>query len=292
MADVWSGDISQVISSLPQLESLCIFTNISSDVRGPLLPPPEVGGQQSFLPNLRKLRLRMSNPSKFLRWMLDHSMYAPQIHTLDIIIYNDTRNGWGLVYALEPFLIANNDTLKSLSLGLEYNYKLQHGMNDQRIQTLNIGSLPNLHSLTLQTHDIEALCQTMNTFLGSSPLVLKTLTLNLLPFFSLEESRDTNRIQSELRKCLDPKKFPTRTLLALNILLPLSGHVPSNQAFMLLAQHFANDILPNWEETGRLNIGIPLKTQFQVDSLETICGTIWNYKNVPFSRTLTRIGTL
>lgn len=157
---------------------------------------------------------------------------------------------------------------------------------------MNIGSLPNLHSLTLQTHDIEALCQTMNTFLGSSPLVLKTLTLNLLPFFSLEESRDTNRIQSELRKCLDPKKFPTRTLLALNILLPLSGHVPSNQAFMLLAQHFANDILPNWEETGRLNIGIPLKTQFQVDSLETICGTIWNYKNVPFSRTLTRIGTL
>ncbi|KAJ3845902.1 hypothetical protein EV368DRAFT_89918 [Lentinula lateritia] len=287
MADVWSGDISQVISSLPQLESLCIFTNISSDVWGPLLPPPNVEGQQRFLPNLWKLRLHMSNPSKFLRWMLDHSMYAPQIHTLDIIIYNDTRNGWGLVCALEPFLIANNDTLK-----LEYNSRLQHGMNDQRIQSLNIGSLPNLHSLTLQTHDIEALCRTINTFLSSSPLVLKTLTLNLLPFFSLEESCDNDKIQSELRKCLDPKKFPDRTLLALNILLPLSGHISSNEAFMLLAQHFLEDILPNWAETGRLNTGIPLRTQFQVDSLETICSTIWNYKNVPFSRTLTRIGTL
>ncbi|KAJ3808439.1 hypothetical protein F5876DRAFT_78721 [Lentinula aff. lateritia] len=189
MSHVWCSDLPQLITSLPHLDSLAIFTNIFRSVRVTLPDFPTTQGQQSFLPNLRRLRLRMANPSRILQWILNHSCYTPQIDTLDIMICHNSSTGWGLVEALEPFLKANSDTLKNLSIGLDYDLDLRHELNDHTIPQLHMGNLPNLRSLTLQTHDIDALCHTTLSFLTRHQF-LDILTLDLVPFIPVEGSYD------------------------------------------------------------------------------------------------------
>jgi hypothetical protein len=62
----------------------------------------------------------MFNPSKFLLWMVNLPGYTPQIETLDITVCSSSPTGWGLLGGLEPFLVASHETLKEVTIGVEY----------------------------------------------------------------------------------------------------------------------------------------------------------------------------
>ncbi|KAK7450572.1 hypothetical protein VKT23_012881 [Stygiomarasmius scandens] len=292
LGDTWSSNLAQLIVSLPHLESLSIFTNIRNDMRGTL--PIHDQQQQVVLSKLTKLRLRMSNPSELLHWMLSLPGYTPRMETLDIVIYNNTSTGWGLVEALGPFLVANSNTLKYLSLGMQYNFDLQlpSGSENKVIQSLEIGSLPNLRYLTLQTHDIDALCHTATRFLKSHPHALERLTLNLVPIISREWSYDETHTRLRLKESFDRKYTSKVMLLYIHVLCPIRGHVPSDEDNLARAQNLLGDILPDWENMGKLTVRVVQGEQWQEDSLEKVNKTIWGSTNVPFTRVLTRIGTL
>ncbi|KAF9069715.1 hypothetical protein BDP27DRAFT_1420622 [Rhodocollybia butyracea] len=130
LSDVWSSDLSQLIISLPHLESLSIFTDIYICSEVDMAPGPHGG---VVLPNLKVLRLRMFNPSKFLCWMLDLPGYKPQIEVLDMVVSAAQHIGWGLLEVMELFLVANTGTLKNLYLVLEYRSDFPHGLEVQRL---------------------------------------------------------------------------------------------------------------------------------------------------------------
>ncbi|KAJ3861125.1 hypothetical protein EV359DRAFT_84624 [Lentinula novae-zelandiae] len=249
MAHVWCSDLPQLITSLPHLDSLAIFTNLGRGVCGTLPDFPTTKGQQSFLPNLRRLRLRMANPSLILQWILNHSCYTPQIDTLDIMICHNSSTGWGLVEALQPFLKANSDTLKNLSIGLDYNLDLHHELNDHTIPQLHMGKLPDLRSLTLQTHDIDALRQSTFSFLTGHQSVLDVLTLDLVPFIPVEGSYDEDYFRAILGECLNIDFSNKVKSLRVNILCPV---IPSNSGYLGLAQRLSVGLLPKWEHIGKL----------------------------------------
>ncbi|KAJ3852079.1 hypothetical protein EV368DRAFT_82895 [Lentinula lateritia] len=306
MSHVWCSDLPQLITSLPHLDSLAIFTNIFRSVRVTLPDFPTTQGQQSFLPNLRRLRLRMANPSLILQWILNHSCYTPQIDTLDIMICHNSSTGWGLVEALEPFLKANSDTLKNLSIGLDYDLDLHHELNDHTIPQLHMGNLPNLRSLTLQTHDIDALCHTTLSFLTRHQF-LDILTLDLVPFIPVEGSYDEDHFRAILGECLNIDFSNKVKSLRVNILRPIIpsnrrypslaqslsvGLLPSNRGYPGLAQSLSVGLLPEWEHIGKLEVRIVRGRKWQVDSLEYINRRIWGSADVPYTEKFTRIGTL
>ncbi|KIK52120.1 hypothetical protein GYMLUDRAFT_100805 [Collybiopsis luxurians FD-317 M1] len=291
LSDVWSSDLSQLIVSLPHLESLSIFANIR-DVHGTLPVLLIERERQKVLVNLRKLRLRMFNPSAFLEWMLNYPGYTPRIDTLDIVVGSKSHTGWGLIGALRPFLVANSDTLRNLSLKLQYNFGLQHDLDHRSVESFDIGSLPNLRSLTLQTHDIDALCQTTTCFLQSHPYGLEVLTLNLVPFIPLEGFYDEDYYRSKLRDSLDGRFFDKVTTFHLHVLCPVSGHIQRDEEAVVKAQQLLAGLLPGWENTDRFEGRIIEGDRVQVGSLEWVNKTIWGMRTVPFSRVLKRIGTL
>ncbi|KAJ4489006.1 hypothetical protein C8J55DRAFT_604194 [Lentinula edodes] len=289
MSHVWCSDLPQLITSLPHLDSLAIFTNIFRSVRVTLPDFPTMQGQQSFLPNLRRLRLRMANPSLILQWILNHSCYTPQIDTLDIMICHNSSTGWGLVEALEPFLKANSDTLKNLSIGLDYDLDLHHELNDHTIPQLHMGNLPNLRSLTLQTHDIDALRQSTFSLLTGHQSVLDVLTLDLVPFIPVEGSYDEDHFRAILGECLNIDFSNKVKSLRVNILCPV---IPCDRGYLGLAQTLSVGLLPKWEHIGKLEVRIIRGRKWQVDSVEYINRRIWGSADVPYTEKFTRIGTL
>ncbi|KAJ3911697.1 hypothetical protein F5877DRAFT_72981 [Lentinula edodes] len=227
MAHVWCSDLPQLITSLPHLDSLAIFTNLGRD----------------------------------------------------IMICHNSSTRWGLVEALEPFLKANSDTLKNLSIGLDYNLNLHHELNDHR-------NLPNLRSLTLQTHDIDALRQSTFSFLTRHQSVLGVLTLDLVPFIPVEGSYDEDHFRAILGECLNVDLSNKVKSLRVNILCPV---IPSNRGYLDLAQRLSVGLLLKWEHIGKLEVRIIRGKKWQVDSVEYINRRIWGSVNLPYTEKLTRI---
>jgi hypothetical protein len=118
--------------SLPHLESLSIFTYQGVYMRG-TLPMPMQQQAQGVLQKLKKLRLRMWNPSDLVHWMLQVQSSGCKLETLDVVVFNNTTTGWGLVEALEWFLVANSNTLEQLSIGVQYNLKKHHGWESKGV---------------------------------------------------------------------------------------------------------------------------------------------------------------
>ncbi|KAJ4470250.1 hypothetical protein J3R30DRAFT_3540151 [Lentinula aciculospora] len=292
-SDEWMSDFRHLVISLAHIENLAVFTNIGVGVRWPLPDSSTLSSvlpftPSSVLPNLRTLRLRMFNPSEFLQWMLNLGGYTPHIETLDIVICHDYRTGWGLIDSLKPFLVANRYSLKHLSLGMEYGYNIHHNSHGQFPQRLHIGSLPNLRSLSLQTHDVVALCKTTTSFLRKHPFTLEVLTLNIAPFIFLDESYDEAHFRSTIRETLDPEIFARKVIrFDLNIMcliFPCEDDLDK-------AETLSRDLLPGWEGLGKLTVKVVQGRKSQVDSLERINGTIWGTRIVPFKE-LRRVGTL
>ncbi|KAJ4488995.1 hypothetical protein C8J55DRAFT_487179 [Lentinula edodes] len=157
------------------------------------------------------------------------------------------------------------------------------------IPQLHMGNLPNLRSLTLQTHDIDALRQSTFSFLTSHQSVLDVLTLDLVPFIPVEGSYDEDHFRAILGECLNVDFSNKVKSLRVNILCPV---IPSNRGYLGLAQRLSVGLLPKWEHIGKLEVRIIRGKKWQVDSVEYINRRIWGSVNVPYTEKLTRIGTL
>jgi hypothetical protein len=164
------------------------------------------------------------------------------------------------------------------------------------LQSLNIGKLPKLRHLTLRTHDIEALCQTTTRFLSSHPRALEVLNLTLVPIISGEWSYDeaqTMTIRSNLREYFVPKLTSKVMLLNLGILSAIGGHTGLDSIHLSKAQDLSVDMLPDWENLGKLRVEILRREPLQEESLERIYSTIWGWRAVPYKfGSPSRIGTL
>lgn len=127
--DTWAPDLIQLVTSLEHLESLSVFA-IPPIYDKDEMPDFPVVPREHVLPRLATLRLRMFDPSRWFTWMLSLPGYTPQIHALDIVVYSGQYNGWGFLGALEPFLAANRDTLKDLTINVEYEPNLKYLSNE------------------------------------------------------------------------------------------------------------------------------------------------------------------
>lgn len=192
-----------------------------------------------------------------------------------------------------------------------------------------MGSLPSLSSLTLRTHNIDALSITTADFLQNHPFPLKVLTVYLVPLyrhsptshervlleffnsllgrvswrvaargFSLEGSRyEKKYFREKLREAFDERFHNKVTSLQLYLQIPetrLGGDSSESDTPLLnQVQSLVVDLLPSWESTGKSVVGICQGEQWQnLDSLERINVRVWGCRDVPNSDVLTRVGTL
>jgi hypothetical protein len=108
-------ETASMISTFSKLRTLAVY--FADSVR------PEYPINSDALPNsfsnLRHLRLLLSNPEEMLQWLLSSSP-SIQLEHLELRMLSPYHRGWGSVKHLNAFLAAQADTLKHLSLSVEY----------------------------------------------------------------------------------------------------------------------------------------------------------------------------
>lgn len=113
-------ETANMISTFTNLRTLAIY--FTDSVR------PEYPVNSDALPNsfsnLRHLRLLLSNPEEMFQWLLSSSP-SIQLEHLELRMLSPYHRGWGSVKHLNAFLIAQADTLKHLSLSVEYKEMIQ-----------------------------------------------------------------------------------------------------------------------------------------------------------------------
>jgi hypothetical protein len=109
--DAWS-----LIRSFSGLHTLSVYSTSLSTV----VMPSDV--LRSPFSNLRTLRLRLRAPEELFEWLIQKDLNGSHfmLETLDLRIHLSSHNGWGSVSALNSFLAKSANTLKHLSVGVNY----------------------------------------------------------------------------------------------------------------------------------------------------------------------------
>ncbi|KAH8823755.1 hypothetical protein DL96DRAFT_1615393 [Flagelloscypha sp. PMI_526] len=288
----WALDLPELVTSLPLLESLSVYTKLRDIDETPHFP---ITQGLDILPGLRTLRLRLFHPSKLLQWLLDLPGYHTQIETLDIVVYNAHPTGWGLVGALETFVAANSQTLYDLSLKMEYYSDLPHDLDDQIVHDLNLTTLIHLRSLTLRSHDIHAMCQTLTRLLQTNRVHLNVLTLYSDPLPSLNNQQYINdSFRETLSDTFEDNFFDKVDLLRLKFVSPLHFRIDLDEENMAKVTSLAHSLnLSSWKTREKVDIEVTKARNWQKHSIEMINRIIWGSRLVPFRfQNPSRIGTL
>ena len=111
---IFGEDACRLVTSFTRLQSLAIYTEIWTQVSF----PTHISG--SYFHHLHTLRLKLVNSEQFLDWLQSLDGWHSALETLDLRIFYRLHLGWGPVNTLNSFLKANSDTLKHLSIGINY----------------------------------------------------------------------------------------------------------------------------------------------------------------------------
>ncbi|KJA24282.1 hypothetical protein HYPSUDRAFT_76582 [Hypholoma sublateritium FD-334 SS-4] len=161
--DAWA-----LVASFANLRSLAIY--IPERIPFVLPSPPHI--PPSTFRNLRTLRLQLKGSEELLTWMQAGDGEYCALETFDLWLYSPSRRGWGPVTTLNSFLKNISDTLRHLGIGI-VDYDTMADDSVHHGQHIDLGPL-NLESLFLSTHDIGAVCDTLES-VGTS-LELEALT--------------------------------------------------------------------------------------------------------------------
>jgi len=181
-----SEDAIYLVSAFTHLQCLSIYTPRHSPT---FTLPTDRLATAPFL-HLSTLRLSLHNSEQLLQWLL-HSCQNLALETFELRIYSPSHRGWGPVSVLNSFLVAQANTLSHLSIGIEYLPKdrtqskgaclsprcRKTKLNHTKGSPVNLSALSNIRSLTLRTHDIEAICDSLATLTTSS---LEVITVDVL----------------------------------------------------------------------------------------------------------------
>lgn len=123
------GDVFALVASFPLLQSLAVYSNPtggSNLARG--TPRPAI--PHAAFAHLHTLRLRLydQQSEELLAWVPSIGGQL-RLETLDINVFHCYHNGWGPVAALNLFLHANADSLRSFTLRVTYDNK-EDGLDD------------------------------------------------------------------------------------------------------------------------------------------------------------------
>jgi hypothetical protein len=116
--NTWSAfreDEWRLLASFAHLRALAVYTNCDKAMTFPRDMP------RSAFCHITTIQLRLLQTEKLFEWM-NSLAGSPltRVETLDLKIYRALHKGWGPVQALNAFLKRNSETMKHLSLVINY----------------------------------------------------------------------------------------------------------------------------------------------------------------------------
>ncbi|KAK7045010.1 hypothetical protein R3P38DRAFT_2609354 [Favolaschia claudopus] len=176
--DQFSKDIFPLVAHFPELRTLSISCNATDSARE-YIP---INYQPLELPafaftHLRNLRLCLMKvqTDEFMRWLGTFG-HRIQLEELDVDGFHFYHNGWGPIESLNAFLASNGSSLTHFGLYLRYEYG--DSVDDTVLLSrpsegdVDLSPLINLRTLKLGTHNIDAVCASLNSLpIVTSPLV-------------------------------------------------------------------------------------------------------------------------
>ncbi|KAJ7626071.1 hypothetical protein FB45DRAFT_1060600 [Roridomyces roridus] len=160
-----SDEIYALLSALPDLHVLSIYTNYKDSPTVPITRIPLPAGSFTQLHTLR-LRLYPTQSEELRSWLHTASLRLESLH---LTIFHCYHNGWGPISALSALLLgATAAHLRDLAIHVKYEDS-DHRVADQiRLDKLSDGdldfsALTNLRTLHLTTHNVNAVCQALST---------------------------------------------------------------------------------------------------------------------------------
>jgi len=250
----FGDDTCRLITSLPSLHTLAVYTNSRTRVT----LPPVISG--SFFRNLRTLRLRLLASEELFDWLKNLDGSHATLETLDLRIFRSCHSGWGSVKALNSFLEGNSGTLKHLSLGIDYESGLdEDSLSDE--SWIDLSPLVNLRSLFFRTHDMSAVCDSLTSLSSSS--ALEVLTVHAFPW-SPDRSREIkqcdcvlSRLLTRIASIMEGKQFVGTKILDLNL--------PKGLDLNVVAES-----LSKWKHRGALKASYTAEDDYQLNTLDSI----------------------
>ncbi|KAF8172464.1 hypothetical protein BJ912DRAFT_932420 [Pholiota molesta] len=151
--------------------------------------------------NLRTLRLRLRASEELFEWLIQKDLNGSHfmLETLDLRIHLSSHNGWGSVSALNSFLAKSATTLKHLSVGVNYSSCSEDNSttNEETETDIDLRPLVNLHSIFLQTHDLNSICNSLASLTSST---MEGITIHALAwhFDRYSQTKRCDCIHSQL----------------------------------------------------------------------------------------------
>ncbi|KAJ7084937.1 hypothetical protein C8R44DRAFT_821749 [Mycena epipterygia] len=188
-----------------------------------------------------------------------------RLETLDLNFYHCYHNGWGPVATLNSFLRANAGHLRSLALRVTYDDSEGDVDDELRVTKpadgeVDLSCLPNLRSLYLSSHNVEAIC----SILKSAPPTLEVLEVDFTSWIYYEEAPcmcDPGVLVYDFAAVMKEDRFARLT--SFDIRVP---EFFGEQGKEMLKEYF-----PRWKNTNNiLRVSYINSSFYQADSWQTV----------------------
>ncbi|KAF9473758.1 hypothetical protein BDN70DRAFT_997483 [Pholiota conissans] len=114
-----------------------------------------------------------------LKWLQTLDGIHLALETFDLRIHRSCHSSWGLSDSLNAFLGQISHTLQDLSWGIDYDVDLAEKSLDEG-PPVDLNALVNLRSVTFRTHDLNAVCDALQSIKLSSSL--EAMTIHAIPW--------------------------------------------------------------------------------------------------------------
>ncbi|KAJ6455210.1 hypothetical protein C8R45DRAFT_1222624 [Mycena sanguinolenta] len=246
-------DIFTLVASFPQLHTLSLYSSSRDAAKSAITqarPYPTVPRTVfAFLHTLR-LRLFSHQSNEFVGWLQTFGDRI-RLEVLDLDIFHSFHNGWGPISAVNAFFGANGAHLRVVSLRIHYKDDQEVDenilLNQASDGDLDLSGLTNLRSLSLGSHNVQAIC----TSLASLPNLSQGLEMLRVSFHSWIHYDDF------------PCTCDPRVLVAEFVDVMGRDQFAHLRAFTILVPMFFGDVgrdalrvyFPRWKDTDILRIG-------------------------------------
>ncbi|KAF7332951.1 hypothetical protein MVEN_02401000 [Mycena venus] len=263
-------DIFTLVASFPELHSLSIYSNTREAAKTAVAQAkPYLTIPHAAFAHLNTLRLRLFShqSEEFIAWLVTLGDRI-RLETLDLDVFHFYHNGWGPIAAINAYLTARGAYLRNF--GLRIHYEDDREVDETILLSkdsdgdLDLGGLTNLRTLSLSSHNVEALCIALASLPppSNSQSALETFEVSFTDWIHYDDfpcTCDPRLLVHEFVGVMRGDQFAHLT--EFTILVPeIFGQWKD-----MLRQYF-----PRWKDTDVLRIGIIDRFQFPLDSWENV----------------------